>query len=142
MLFYLAERLGRALRREGLEGRTVQVKLRYQDFVRVQCSRSLGEHTDRDDRVFEVARRLLRMRWCRTRRLRLVGVGLTDLRPAQSYQMHLFDTRGDRCRRIDRCLDGLRDRFGFGVIQRGPSIELMRAAQTGDDPVVPTPARP
>jgi DNA polymerase-4 len=142
MLFYLTERLGRALRREGLEGRTVQVKLRYQDFVRVQCSRSLGEHTDRDDRVFEVARRLLRMRWCRTRRLRLVGVGLTDLRPAQSYQMHLFDTRGDRCRRIDRCLDGLRDRFGFGVIQRGPSIELMRAAQTGDDPVVPTPARP
>jgi DNA polymerase-4 len=142
MLFYLTERLGRALRREGLEGRTVQVKLRYQDLARVQCSRSLGEYSDCDDRMFEAARRLLRTHWCRTRRLRLVGIGLTDLRPARSFQTRLFDTRGDRCRRIDRCLDGLRDRFGFGVIQRGPTIELMRAARAGEEPVVPTPARP
>jgi DNA polymerase-4 len=124
MLFYLTERLGRALRREGMEGRTVQVKVRYGDRLTVQRSRSLGEHTDRDEAVFEVARRLLRRQWRRSRRVRLVGVGLTDLRRARAFQHRLFDDEANRGRRIDRCLDRLRERFGFDVVQRGPAIRL------------------
>ncbi len=135
MLFYLTERLGRALRRQRMEGRTVQVKLRYADNANVQCSRSLGRHTDRDEDVFAAARRLLRTRWCRTKRLRLVGVSLTDLRPMRVVQYDLFEGARDRSRRIDRCLDGLRDRFGFDVVHRGLSINLA-AADT------PEPARP
>jgi DNA polymerase-4 len=143
MLFYLTERLGRALRREGLEGRTVQVKLRYDDFTTVQCSRSMGQHADRDDEIFAAARVLLRGRWCRSRRLRLIGVGLTDLRPARSFQNKLFDGTAERSRRIDRCLDGLRERFGFHIVQRGLSINL--SAPDGDaalQRVLPAPARP
>jgi len=128
MLFYLTERLGRALRRLGLRGRTVQVKLRYQDFTTVQCSRSLGEHTDRDEEIFAAARRLLRQRWSRGRRLRLVGVGLTDLRRVGNTQRALFDDGADRSRRLDRCLDELRQRFGFDIIRRGPSIKLPQPA--------------
>jgi DNA polymerase-4 len=124
MLFYLTERLGRALRREGMEGRTVRVKVRYHDSNTVQCSRSLRRHTDRDEEIFESARRLLQVRWCRSRRVRLVGVGLTDLRPARAFQYRLFDDAAQRSRRLDRCLDGLRERFGFDVVQRGLSINL------------------
>jgi len=124
MLFYLTERLGRALRREGMEGRTVQVKVRYSDFETVQRSRSMGEHVDRDEAVFATARELLKTQWCRSRRVRLVGVGLADLRPVRVFQDSLFDTGAERSRRIDRCLDGLRERFGFGVVQRGPAIRL------------------
>ncbi len=142
MLFYLTERLGRALRRQGLEGRTVQVKLRYQDFATVQCSRSLGRHADRDERVFAVARKLLGSLWRRSRRVRLVGVGLTDLRRARTLQESLFDNGADRSRRIDRCLDGLRERFGFGVVQRGLTINLSHASGAVEEPVLPEPARP
>jgi DNA polymerase-4 len=143
MLFYLVERLGRALRREGLQGRTVQLKLRYHDFSTVQCSRSLLEPTDRDEDVFAAARRLLRGRWCRSRRLRLIGVGLTALRPARAFQHRLFDSDAERSRRLDRCLDELRARFGFEVVQRGPSINLMQSARQAPDQVkVPEPARP
>ena len=56
--------------------------------------------------------------------MRLVGVGLADLRPVRVFQDSLFDTGAERSRRIDRCLDGLRERFGFGVVQRGPAIRL------------------
>jgi DNA polymerase-4 len=142
MLFYLTERLGRALRRQGLRGRTVQVKLRYDDFVTVQGSRSLGEHTDRDDEVFAAARLLLKGRWCRSRRLRLVGVGLTDLRPARAAQRKLFDDNAERSRRIDRCLDALRERFGFHAVRRGLTINLVDAAEDRPEPVLPEPARP
>ncbi|MHC4480952.1 MAG: DNA polymerase Y family protein, partial [Planctomycetota bacterium] len=129
MLFYLTERLGRALRREGLLGRTVQVKLRYEDMATVQRSRSLGQHTDRDEEVFATARALLRGQWRRSRRLRLVGVGLTDLRPARTVQRSLFEDDADRCRRIDRCLDELRGQFGFDVVRRGLTINLTGAGQ-------------
>ncbi len=136
MLFYLTERLGRALRRERLEGRTVGVKLRYQDFHTVQRSRSVGGHTDRDDRIFEAARRLLRAQWRRSRRVRLVGVGLTDLRPARAFQYTLFDDGAERSRRLDRCLDGLRERFGFGAVRRGLSIDLAEVEERAE-PVSP-----
>jgi len=122
MLFELTERLGRALRREGMRGRAVHLKLRYDDFATVHSSRSLPRRTDRDEAIFAVARRLLRSRWRRSRRLRLVGVRLTDLKPARLIQCKLFDTRAERGRRLERCLDGLRDRFGFDVIRRGPAI--------------------
>ncbi len=124
MLFNLTERLGRALRREKLEGRTAHLKLGYQDSVAVQRSRSMGAHTDRDDRIFEAARRMLRIGWCRSRRVRLVGVGMSDLRPARVFQASLFDDGAERYRRIDRCLDELRKRFGFQAVRRGLSIKL------------------
>lgn len=142
MLFYLTERLGRALRRGGMEGRTAQVKLRYHDFASVQCSRSIGEHTDRDEEIFGVARALLRRLWRRSRRLRLVGVGLTDLRRAWTFQNTLFDNNADRSRRIDRCLDGLRERFGFGIVQRGLSINLTHSSEDAAEHIkLPEPAR-
>ena len=142
MLFYLTERLGRALRRERMQGRTVQVKLRYQDFSTALCSRSLRARTDEDERIFAVARSLLRARWRRTRRLRLVGVGLTDLGRACVRQEDLFDERADRSRRIDRCLDGLRAQFGFDVVRRGLSINLAAAAESDEQVKLPEPARP
>jgi DNA polymerase-4 len=129
MLFYLTERLGRALRRERMEGRTVQVKVRYSDFSTVQRSRSMGEHADRDEAVFATARGLLKALWCRSRRVRLVGVGLTDLRAARLFQGRLFESGAERSRRIDRCLDGLRERFGFDAVRRGPAIRLAEEKQ-------------
>ncbi len=137
MLFYLTERLGRALRRQGLRGRTVRLKMRYEDQATVQCSRSLGVHTDEDTAIFEAVRALFGTRWRRNRRLRLVGVGLTDLRPAGAWQRSLFDDGPERCRRLDRCLDALRDRFGFRTVQRGPSIDLYRYEAEQSRPVMP-----
>ena len=124
MLLHLSERVGRALRRDGLAGRTVTLKLRYQDFTTLERSRSAREPVCLDEEIFAIARTLLRGRWCRSRRLRLVGVGLSRLQPARRLQRTLFDDDTTRYRRIDRCLDGLRDRFGFEVIQRGPTINL------------------
>ena len=124
MLFDLTERLGRALRREKLEGGTAHLKLRYQNRAAVQRSRSLGTYTDRDDRIFGTARAMLRSGWRRSRRVRLVGVGITDLRPARLFQPSLFDDGAERYRRLDRCLDGLRERFGSEAVRRGPAINL------------------
>jgi len=119
-MFGLTERLANALRRQGLAGRTVHLKLRYEDFATVTLSRSLREPTCAEEDIFAAARGLLDQRWCRTRRLRLVGVGVSRLGPVSSRQGALFDDESERQRRVHRCLDNLRGRFGFDVVQRGP----------------------
>jgi DNA polymerase-4 len=128
MLFHLCERLGRALRDEGMVARRVTLRLRYEDFHTVRASRRVGRGTDGDEDIFGVARRLLTTRWRRSRRLRLVGVGAEDLRPAHAHQVRLFDDDAERSRRIDRCLDDLRERFGNEIIRRGPAIALEQSA--------------
>jgi DNA polymerase-4 len=124
MLFHLCERLGRALREEGMVARRVTLRLRYEDFHTVSAGRRVVRGVDGDEDIFGVVRRLLRTRWRRSRRLRLVGVGAEDLREAYARQVRLFDDEGERSRRIDRCLDDLRERFGNEIIRRGPAIAL------------------
>jgi len=133
MAFYLTERVGNALRAEGLAARTVHVKLRYEDFTTVDGSRTLAEGTCTDVGIFAVARELLTARWRRDRRLRLVGVGVSNLRPGGAFQCRLFGENPERVRRLERCLDRLRGRFGFGVVQRGPSILLASRLGDGED---------
>ena len=112
------------MRREGLSGRTVHLKLRYEDFATTDCSRSLDALTFVDEELFATARALLRARWCKSRRLRLIGMGVSRLEPACRFQAKLFEDGAGRRRRVNRCLDRLRARFGFGVVQRGLSIGL------------------
>jgi DNA polymerase-4 len=129
MLFHLCERLGRALREQGMVARRVTLRMRYEDFHTVRAGRRVGggRGTDGDEEIFGVARRLLTTRWRRSRRLRLVGVGAEDLHEARSHQALLFDDEAERSRRIDRCLDDLRERFGREAIRRGPAIALNEA---------------
>jgi DNA polymerase-4 len=124
MLFHLCERLGRALREEGMVARRITLRLRYEDFHTVRAGRRTGRGTDGDEEIFGAARRLLSTRWRRSRRLRLIGVGAEDLRETRAHQVLLFDDEAERSRRIDRCLDDLRERFGNEIIRRGPAIVL------------------
>ncbi|MBS3762969.1 MAG: DNA polymerase IV [Planctomycetes bacterium] len=132
MLFYLTERLGKTLRKKQLVGRTVHVKLRYNDFTTVERSRSLKTPADLDEEIFPVASHLMDRRWDQRRRLRLVGVKVSDLRPNCQRQQKLFDDKLERQRRIDRCVDELRDKFGFNVVQKGLSIALNSRLERDD----------
>lgn len=124
MLHYLVQRVGNCLRSQGLAAGRVHVKLRYHDFKSARASRTLNSPTSSDQEIFEIAREQLWRRWSRSRRLRLVGVSVSTLRPAGAHQPDLFDDSEERNRRLDRCVDNLRERFGFSVVQRGPSIKL------------------
>jgi DNA polymerase-4 len=133
MLLYLCERAGAALRREGLAGRTVRVRLRYEEFTTMDVSRSARRPVCEDEDIFETARELLLAHWTRSRRLRLIGVSVQRLEPAEGMQTDLFDATALRRRRVDRCLDALRQRFGFTVVQRGLALRLEKSLEKGGE---------
>lgn len=122
-LAQLAEEVGLRLRRKGLAGRTVTVKLRYgADFTTRTVQRTLPRRTDLESDFLPVARELLHSVWSEGAGLRLLGIGLSGFE-AEPAQLDLFtaDTGEDdpRRRALAKGLDAVRERFGAGAVEKG-----------------------
>ena len=124
VLYHLAEKVGARVRRKGMVGRTVTLRLRYSDFKTVTRAASAGVGTNCDSEIFEKARALMLPLLERRVRVRLLGVTLSGLRPADG-QLGLF-TAGSQVRslRFYRTLDRLREKYGFSSVRKGRAIWL------------------
>jgi DNA polymerase-4 len=119
-LIGLSDAVGRRLRRQGIYGRTVRIKVRYGDFT--TYTRQCGVGYTRDDFVIrEAALRLFDALWPGHPGIRLLGVGVDDLvGPGEVIQGDLFeDGERDRSDSLLAALDAIRDRFGSGAIRHG-----------------------
>jgi DNA polymerase-4 len=87
----LCERVASSLRRKGLGGQVVTLKLKTSDFRLLTRSRRLAHATQRPEVLAEAAEFLIR-RSAAGETFRLIGVGVDDLRPAtQADPPGLFD---------------------------------------------------
>jgi DNA polymerase IV len=124
-----ASTVGAVLRRDGLLGRTVTVKIRDADFRTRQASYTLPEPVDSDGTLYSVGRRLLEeLRSRRRVGVRLLGLGVSTLVDGKAPpQFELFLEHGpsepDRLRVVSRVMDGLKERFGDDAILPGRMLE-------------------
>jgi DNA polymerase IV len=118
----LSEDVGSRLRRAGLAGGTVRLKLRWSDFTTLTRQVSLNTPTDRDNDIYQAAQALLMATWSPGRPVRLIGVGVSNLM-APVEQLQLWDGSSERHRRLQDALDDVRTRFGHDAIQRAFEIE-------------------
>ena len=117
-LLWQAESVGHSLRRDGYRGKTVTLKVKYSDFRMVTRSRSLREETDCTQIIFQTASRLLQDLNV-TGKVRLIGVGVSNL-CKEPPQVPLFpDAASVRYARLDRVLDAVREKYGQEVMKRG-----------------------
>ncbi len=114
----LSAAVGARLRSAGLTAATVSVKLRFSDFETLSRRTTLPAPIRADLEIAGAAEELLRAGWQPGRPVRLLGVGVEGLRPAEP-QLGLFDRADRRQERVDSALDELRRRFGTGAISRG-----------------------
>ncbi len=80
----LAARVARGLAAEGLVGRTVVLKLRYADFTTITRSASREAATASAEAIATAAHDLLAQHWTDGAPVRLVGVGMGNLRPVHA----------------------------------------------------------
>lgn len=118
----LAEKVASRLRRSGLAGRTIHLKLRFGDFTTRTAQVTLEEPTSSTDTVLTAATRLLDSLWAPGVGVRLLGVGVTGFDDAP-FQLTLPDgdtpAPDERRRAIERSVDQLRERFGEDAVRFG-----------------------
>jgi DNA polymerase-4 len=120
-LLELSTQVGYRLRKDGLNGSTVRIKLRWPDFSTHTRQLTLQQPTDQDGIIFNVARQLFHSLWQPGRAVRLLGVGVSGL-SNQVYQMSLWDGSNEKERRLLAALDDLRQRYGEEAVQRGRTV--------------------
>ena len=114
----LVDRVARRLRAAGRVGRTVVLRLRFDDFSRATRSQTMPYATASTQAILDRARGLLMLAapLIERRGITLVGVAVANLDEGRSVQLLLpFDHDRDA---LDAALDEVRQRFGTGAITR------------------------
>jgi DNA polymerase-4 len=120
----LSDEVGHRLRREGLSGTTVKLKLRWDTFETLTRQVTLDQPTQHDDAIFQAAWALLEKAWTPGRPVRLIGVGVSGF-AAQTYQRGLWDdpAAAEKTARLENALDALYDRYGKKIVKRGSALD-------------------
>lgn len=124
VLLELADEVGQRLRKAGRLARTVSLKLRFADFSTVTREVTLPDPTAASLMIYDQARALLARGNPSQRKLRLIGVGVTNI--TSERQLSLFEAESTRIERAEHAMDELRERFGRRVFLRAT---LMRGAR-------------
>lgn len=122
-LLWLAQKVGRRVRTAAVAGRTVTLKVRFASFETVTRSRTLDEPTDRTQDVLDAARDLLAGLRLERARVRLLGVGLSNLTDGDAARQLRLDPPPEtepgelpwtdrRWEDVDRVSDAVAERFG------------------------------
>ncbi|RJL31248.1 DNA polymerase IV [Bailinhaonella thermotolerans] len=128
-LLRLSERVAARMRAAGHVGRTVSVKLRRSDFSTINRSRTLREPTDIAKEIYSAACALYEAAGLERVRLRLVGVRVENLVPAEHSARQLaLGEREAGWREAELAVDQAVRRFGAGIVR--PAALVRRE---GDD---------
>jgi DNA polymerase-4 len=115
----LVDRVTRRMRAAGRIGRTVVLRVRFDDFSRATRSHTLPQATAETGTILATARGLLAtaMPLIEQQGITLVGVAVANLEDDRALQLVLpFDRRSGGA--LDAALDKVRERFGPAAITR------------------------
>jgi DNA polymerase IV len=121
-LWPLCERVSTRMKRHGIVGRSVHLKLKTSEFRLLTRSRQLLAPTQLAEKLYQAALSLLEIE-ATGRRFRLIGVGSGDLSAASdSAQADLLEGASDRQGMVERVMDDLRAKLGADAIRKGRGL--------------------
>jgi DNA polymerase-4 len=137
-LLSLSDRVSSRLRRGGIRGKTVTLKVKYHDFVQVTRALTLSDPTDDGGTIYRCALDLLLDTEAGSRPVRLLGISVSKLVPAagarkkdRMEQLGLFGrpragfpeppkfVDPEKKEKLNRAMDRIREKFGPGGIVPG-----------------------
>ncbi len=119
ILWQLAEAVARRMKKAGISGKGVTLKLKTADFRILTRSRRLMNATRSAEELFRAAEPLL-VRETDGRAFRLIGIGVHDLVEAdQAVQGELFGGIGSTESKVEKAVDAVRQKFGGDAIVKG-----------------------
>jgi DNA polymerase-4 len=119
-LLELSEQVGCRLRRHGLKGRTVHLKVRFGDFHTITRAQTLPQPTNVTQEIWQTAAQMFAERLpARRLHIRLLGVGMSGFEHPAMVQLSLFpEVENERQARLDEVADRIKEKFGQAGLQR------------------------
>ncbi len=122
LVSHLSQKTCKRLREAGLFARTLTLTIRYAGFQTYTRSKSVQDPLHLDADVHTIFLDLFRTHRDPKRKVRLLGVALSNLCHGAT-QLDLLETgRREKLDRLTKAADELRDKFGFGSVQFGGSL--------------------
>jgi DNA polymerase-4 len=123
-LLRLSQNVAARMRRRGLAGRTVAIKVRFADFTTITRSRTLAHPTDVTRDVHSTALALYDALGLDRARIRLVGVRVEQLVDGSEVAHQLtFDEQPEAWRQAERAADRAVHRFGRDAVRPASLVE-------------------
>jgi DNA polymerase-4 len=120
-VLFLSQKVARRMRRKGISGRTITLKIKYSDFVQVTRSATLAAFTCDGHTLFATALRLMAKTDVGKKPVRLLGVSVSQLSHASPSlkQLSLFQEEETLSKRknLNTALDCVSERFGDDAIR-------------------------
>jgi DNA polymerase-4 len=128
----LSEKVSARLKKAGIAGRTVVLKLKTQDFKIRTRNRQLGDPTRLADRIFQTGLHLLEKETDGTK-YRLLGIGVSDLSDSEKADPpDLVDLPSQKRALAEDAVDRLREKFGKKAVETGYTFGKGRTAHPPD----------
>ena len=125
-LLSLANRVARRMRRKGLEGKTVSLKVKYSDFKLITRAVTLHHGTNDSAEIYSNACRLLKKTAVGQRPVRLLGISLSNLSGSGSgQQLSLFNRNGtaEKRKELNKTADSILEKFGSKSLRPGSLVD-------------------
>ena len=114
----LSEKVAERLRRKGLSGKTIKIKLRWPNFETLTRQITISQPTNQDSIIFSTVCELFDNEWNGRTPIRLVGVGVSQLFD-ELHQLSFFDDSYEREKQLLNAIDVLKERYGNDAVRKG-----------------------
>ena len=121
ILWNQVEECSYRLRANGLQAKTITLKLRYGNFKTITRSSTLDHPSNLTDVLWQEATSVFQTWYTKSARaLRLLGFGVSGLTDEGSGQGQLFaDPEEQKQKRLDEAFDAIRNRYGSNALKHG-----------------------
>lgn len=123
-LLALATQVARRLRANNLLGRTVTLKVKYDDFQSITRGQTIPVPTDDQQEIYRIAVELIKGTEIGKRPVRLLGIYLTNLGLIDDEQQIGLFEQEDRTRKsLNQAMDRITDKYGREAVKPGTLLK-------------------
>ncbi len=123
VLLALVEQVSYRLRREGLLATVAAVQLRNNNFKDFSHQMKMEFATSNTDLIYKSAKKIFEEMYDNSFSVRLVGFRVDDLVESEN-QISLFNSNSEKRDNLDKTIDKLKDKFGYGMVTKAGNMEF------------------
>lgn len=123
VILSLCESVATRMRKCGFECSLVSVTVRSSNFSFWSSQGMIQKYTDLTCDIYDEAVSLFDKGWDRKSSVRQIGVCLGSFSSDSASQISVFDNKkGEKLKKVDKSVDLIRDRYGYGCIMRAATM--------------------